>query len=63
MKRKKLLKIINSVGAVFIRHGKSHDLYENPRTKDLIPIPRHSDVSEYTALFIIKELSKKKKGE
>jgi len=58
MKRNKLLKIVTAAGAVFIRHGGSHDIYENPRTEVLIPIPRHSDINERTAMDIIKELSK-----
>ena len=62
MKRKKLLQAVNAVGAVFIRHGGDHDIYENPRTHEFTQIPRHSDVCEYTALAIIKKMSKKKKG-
>jgi len=57
MKREKLLKEIRAVGAVFIRHGGKHDLYENPHTGELIPVPRHQNIHEYTAKFIIKELS------
>ena len=58
MKREKLLKKIIEAGAVFIRHGKKHDIYENPRTHELISIPRHIDINEYTAKEIIKKLSK-----
>jgi predicted RNA binding protein YcfA (HicA-like mRNA interferase family) len=58
MKREKLLKKINEAGAVFIRHGKKHDIYENPRTHEYAQIPRHPDINEYTAKEIIKKLSK-----
>jgi hypothetical protein len=58
MKRDKLLEKINEAGAVFIRHGKKHDIYENPRTHEYSQIPRHSDINEYTAKDIIKKLSK-----
>jgi len=58
MKREKLLEKVIEVGAVFIRHGKKHDIYENPRTHELTSIPRHADINEYTAKGIIKKLSK-----
>jgi len=58
MKREKLLEKVNEFGAVFIRHGKKHDIYENPRTHEFTSIPRHSDINEYTAKGIIKKLSK-----
>jgi hypothetical protein len=44
MKRKKLLEKVNETGAVFIRHGKKHDIYENPRTHEFTSIPRHPDI-------------------
>jgi hypothetical protein len=58
MKREKLLEQVRGYGAVFIRHGKKHDIYENPRTHEYTQIPRHPDVNEYTARDIIKKLSK-----
>jgi hypothetical protein len=58
MKREKLLEKVNQSGAVFLRHGKKHDIYENPRTHELISIPRHSDINEYTARDVIKKLSR-----
>lgn len=32
MNRKKLLKELNKLGCVFIRHGGNHDWYKNPVT-------------------------------
>jgi len=29
---------VNEIGAVFIRHGKKHDIYENPRTHEYISV-------------------------
>jgi len=58
MKREKLLEKVNETGAVFIRHGKKHDIYENPRTHEFTSIPRHPDINEYTAKDIIKKMSK-----
>ena len=58
MKRDKLLEKIKETGAVFVRHGKKHDIYENPRTHEYTQIPRHPDINEYTAKGILKKLSK-----
>jgi hypothetical protein len=45
-------------GAIFVRHGKKHDIYENPRTHELTQVPRHEDINEYTARGIIKKMAK-----
>jgi len=58
MKRDKLLKQVKETGAIFVRHGKKHDIYENPRTHEYTQIPRHPDINEYTAKDILKKLSK-----
>jgi len=44
--------------AVFVRHGRKHDIYENPRTHEFTQVPRHPDVNKYTAQDIIDKLSK-----
>ena len=49
MKREHLLQKINALGAVFVRHGKKHDIYENPRTHRLTQIPRHPKINDHTA--------------
>ena len=46
MKRQKLIKEILKRGAVFVRNGAKHDIYENPRTNTSTQVPRHSDVNE-----------------
>jgi len=58
MKREKLLEKAHEMSAIFVRHGKKHDIYENPRTHEYTQIPRHSDINEYTARGILKKLSK-----
>ena len=58
MKREILLKKVNETGAILVRNGKKHDIYENPRTHEYTQIPRHSDINEYTARDILKKLSK-----
>ena len=54
MKRQKLIKEIIKHGAVFVRHGAKHDIYENPRTNSSTQIPRHTNVNEIVAKAIIK---------
>ena len=56
MKRKLLLKKIHKQGAVFIRHGRKHDIYENPKTGAIEQIPRHTDIEENLAKKIISRL-------
>jgi hypothetical protein len=57
VKRQKLLKEIVKRGAVFVRHGAKHDIYENPRTNVSAQVPRHADINEAVAKAIIKFFS------
>ena len=59
MKRRDLIKKVEELGAVFIRHGGKHDWFQNPKTKVSQPIPRHSEINEMLAKSIIKKLSEK----
>jgi len=54
LKREKLLKEIIKRGAVFVRHGANHDIYENPHTNTSTQVPRHAEINEYVAKAIIK---------
>jgi len=56
VKRKDLIKEIEKIGCIFIRHGSRHDWYQNPRTKVSQPIPRHGEIKEILAKHIIKML-------
>jgi predicted RNA binding protein YcfA (HicA-like mRNA interferase family) len=56
MKRRDLLKKIEEIGCIFIRHGGNHDWYQNPITKISQPIPRHREINENLAKHIIKML-------
>jgi predicted RNA binding protein YcfA (HicA-like mRNA interferase family) len=58
MKREQLLQKARKLGAVFVRHGSKHDIYENPRTHEYTQIPRHSDINDHTARDILRKLSK-----
>ena len=59
MKRRDLIKHLEKIGCVFIRHGGKHDWYQNPKTKASQPIPRHREVKEQLAKHIIKMLNDK----
>ncbi|OGL47470.1 MAG: addiction module toxin, HicA family [Candidatus Schekmanbacteria bacterium RBG_13_48_7] len=45
------------MGCILIRHGGSHDWYQNPETKISQPVPRHTEVNENLAKHILKMLS------
>jgi hypothetical protein len=57
MKRGELLQKLAERGAVFVRHGKKHDVYIQPRTGVETTVPRHAEIKEFTARNIIKALS------
>ena len=44
------------MGCVLIRHGGSHDWYQNPNTKVSQPVPRHREIADTLAKHILKML-------
>ena len=56
MKRTDLIRMIEDMGCVLIRHGGKHDWYQNPATKASQPIPRHREIKESLAKHILKML-------
>lgn len=56
MKRRDLIKQIEEMGCVLVRHGGRHDWYQNPITKACQPIARHREIKESLAKHIIKKL-------
>jgi predicted RNA binding protein YcfA (HicA-like mRNA interferase family) len=58
MKRKDLIRAIEEIGCVLIRHGGRHDWYQNPETKISQPVPRHSEIKDSLAKHILKMLKK-----
>jgi predicted RNA binding protein YcfA (HicA-like mRNA interferase family) len=56
MKRKDLIKELESIGCMLLRHGGKHDWYHNPQTKISQPVPRHKEINEYLARHILKML-------
>jgi len=56
VKRKDLIRQLEDIGCVFIRHGGRHDWYQNPKTKVSQPVPRHNEIKDNLAKHIIKVL-------
>lgn len=61
MKQRDLIKKIEELGCVFIRHGGRHDWYQNPATKMAQPVPRHREIKEHLAWHILKMLGGREK--
>jgi len=57
MKRRDLIKKLEEMGCVLVRHGRSHDWYTNPRAKKSQPVPGHNEIHEGLAKSIIRRLS------
>ncbi|HEX4965405.1 MAG TPA: type II toxin-antitoxin system HicA family toxin [Thermoanaerobaculia bacterium] len=56
MKRADLVKAIQGLGCVLIRHGGKHDWYQNPSTGVSQPVPRHREIKDLLAKHILKTL-------
>jgi len=56
MKRRDLIRQLEEMGCIFIRHGARYDWYQTRRTKISQPVPRHIEIKEYLARHIIKML-------
>jgi len=56
VKRIDLIRTIEELNCVLIRHGARHDWYQNPETKVAQPIPRHREIKESLAKHILKML-------
>lgn len=56
MKRRDLVRELEKMGCVFIRHGAKHDWYQNPNTRVSQPVPRHREIKDHLAKHILKML-------
>ena len=56
MKRRDLVKELENIGCVFIRHGGKHDWYQNPKTKVSQPVLRHREIKDNLVKHIKKML-------
>ena len=57
MKRRDLVRRLERMGCVLVRSGGRHDWYTNPQTKKSQPVPRHAEINENLAQWIIKRLT------
>lgn len=44
MKRRDLIRELEKIGCVLLRHGGNHDWYHNPETRISQPVPRHREI-------------------
>jgi len=58
VKRADLIRTIEGMGCVLIRHGAKHDWYRNPATGVSQPVPRHREIQDHLAHHIVKMLNK-----
>ena len=57
MKQTDLIRKLETLGCLLVRHGGKHDWYRNPRTGISQPVPRHNEVNEILARHILKRLT------
>lgn len=57
MKRKALEKKLRQAGCYLKREGASHSLWINPQTGVIEAIPRHTEIKEFLAKKIIRNLN------
>jgi predicted RNA binding protein YcfA (HicA-like mRNA interferase family) len=46
MKRRELIRKLEELGCLLVRHGGNHDWYTNPATKKSQPVRRHNEIHE-----------------
>jgi mRNA interferase HicA len=57
MKQTDLIRKLETLGCLLVRHGGKHDWYRNPKTGIAQPVPRHKEVNEILAKHILKKLA------
>jgi len=56
LKREAFLRELDKTGGVLKRRGRRHDLYLNPRTGLVAPVPRHQEIKNTLCSLIRKQL-------
>ena len=56
MKRVDLIRKLEREGCLLIRNGGKHDWYQNPKTGESQPVPRHREIKEFLAKHILQKL-------
>lgn len=61
MKRVDLIRQIESLGCLLVRHGAKHDWYRNPENGALQAVPRHREINEHLARRILQKLAESRR--
>ncbi|MBK9654025.1 MAG: type II toxin-antitoxin system HicA family toxin [Rhodanobacteraceae bacterium] len=56
MKRTDLIRRLLAAGCVLVRHGGRHDIYRNPASGKVQPVPRHTEIDDVLARHILRQL-------
>jgi predicted RNA binding protein YcfA (HicA-like mRNA interferase family) len=56
MKRKELLRHLEECGCELLREGANHSLYFNRQKMKISTVPRHTEINDYLARKICKDL-------
>ncbi|MBA3786184.1 MAG: type II toxin-antitoxin system HicA family toxin [Acidobacteria bacterium] len=56
MKRRDLIRHLEANGCRLLREGGSHSIWKNPKSGKRTAVPRHNEITEYTAIKICKQL-------
>ena len=56
MKRRDLIRHLESHGCVLIREGSSHSIFENPLNGRRAPLPRHREIPDNLVKKICRDL-------
>ena len=56
MKHRDLVRKLTAMGCTLVRHGKAHDWWTNPETRQSQPVPRHREIHEQLAKSILRKL-------
>lgn len=56
MKRRDLIFHLEKNGCLFLREGSKHTVYTNPRTNRVSTLPRHTEINDFLAKKICKDL-------
>lgn len=56
MKRANLIRHLLEAGCIFVREGAKHSVFYNPLTKRISTIPRHSEINDFLAKKICRDL-------
>lgn len=56
MKRQRLIRFLLEKRCIFVREGGKHTVFFNPLTKRTSTVPRHSDVNNFLARKICRDL-------